>query len=112
MVNIMIRPSSRLVKGLIGSLAFFSHHVFSADLPDMCATQGSSTSISDGVPIGVAYITASNSYTGFGVMIGDQSTGVFIDRNAVNGADPATDLAGAMKANTEVYFNLTYTTNT
>jgi hypothetical protein len=67
--------------------------------------------ISDGVPVGVAYITASNSYTGFGVMIGDQSSGVFIDRNAVNGADPSTDLAGAMKANTEVYFNLTYTTN-
>ena len=64
MVNIMIRPSSRLAKGLIGSLAFFSHHAFSADLPDMCATQGSSTSISDGVPIcisntNVAYLSLS-----------------------------------------------------
>jgi len=70
------------------------------------------TQTSDGVPVGVAYINASNSYTGFGIMLGDQGTGVFIDRNAVNGATAAIDLAGAMKAGTEVYFNLTYTTNT
>ena len=43
--------SSRLSKVLFGSLALFSHNAFSADLPDMCATQGVSTSITDGTPI-------------------------------------------------------------
>jgi hypothetical protein len=70
------------------------------------------TQVSDGVPIGVAYINGSNAFTGFGVMLGDQGTGVFIDRNSVNGATAATDMASAIKVDTEVYFNLTYTTNT
>jgi hypothetical protein len=43
-------------------------------------------------------------------MLGNEGTDVFIDRNAGTGADAATDLSSAIKANSEIYFNLTYTT--
>jgi len=60
----MIRPSSKLAKGLFGSLILLSHNAFAADLPDMCAIEGASTSISDGTPIcvsnnGTAYLSLS-----------------------------------------------------
>ena len=68
------------------------------------------TQISDGVPLNVAYINTTNAYTGFAIMLGNQSNGAYIDRNANTGADAAVDLSSAIKAGTEIYFNLTYTT--
>lgn len=55
-------PSSNLYKGLLGSLLLISHSAYASELPDMCATQGASTSISDGAPIcvsdnGTAYLS-------------------------------------------------------
>ncbi|MEM5513444.1 fibronectin type III domain-containing protein [Pseudoalteromonas sp. AS84] len=58
----MKRPPLKLVKSLIGSFLFISYYTSGAELPDMCATQGASTSISDGSPVcinddGVAYLS-------------------------------------------------------
>ncbi|QLE86406.1 hypothetical protein FLM48_15790 [Shewanella sp. Scap07] len=55
-------PSSKLYKGLLGSLMLFTHAAYGNELPDMCATQGASTSVNDGVPIcvtnnGTAYLS-------------------------------------------------------
>ena len=55
-------PSSHWAKVLFGSAIMFSQQAFAADLPDMCSTQGASTSISDGSPIcisnnGTAYLS-------------------------------------------------------
>jgi hypothetical protein len=68
------------------------------------------TQISDGVPVGVGYLNNTNAYTGFAIMLGNQSDGAYIDRNAGTGADAALDMSSAIKANSEIYFNLTYTT--
>jgi hypothetical protein len=68
------------------------------------------TQISDGVPVGVGYLNNTNAYTGFAIMLGTQSDGAYIDRNANTGADAALDMSSAIKANSEIYFNLTYTT--
>ena len=68
------------------------------------------TQISDGVPVGVGYLNNTNAYTGFAIMLGNQSDGAYIDRNANTGADAALDMSSAIKANSEIYFNLTYTT--
>jgi len=56
--------SSTLAKGLFGILILFTHKAYSADLPNMCASQGSSTTVSDGEPIclsnnGIAYLSLS-----------------------------------------------------
>jgi hypothetical protein len=54
--------SSKWAKVYLGTLVFISQNAYSADLPDMCSTQGASTSISDGSPIcvsnnGTAYLS-------------------------------------------------------
>jgi hypothetical protein len=67
------------------------------------------TQISDGVPVGLVYFTTTNAFTGIPVLLGNQGTGAYIDRNAGTGADPALDLSNAIKANSEIYFNITYT---
>jgi hypothetical protein len=67
------------------------------------------TQISDGVPAGLVYFTTTNAFTGIPVLVGTQDTGAFIDRNDATGANPALDLSNAIKANTELYFNITYT---
>jgi hypothetical protein len=67
--------------------------------------------IADGRPVGFPYLTTTNAYTGVAVLLGDGAVSATIDRNAGTGADPAVDFASAIKANTEIYFNLTYTTS-
>jgi hypothetical protein len=54
-------------------------------------------------------MVTTNAYTGIPVLLGNQGNGATIDRNAGTGADPATDMSSAIKANTEIYFNITYT---
>ena len=67
--------------------------------------------VSDGAPVGICYLTTTNAFTGVPWCLGEVSnTHIYIDRNAGTGADPAVDLASAMKAGSEVYFNFTYTT--
>ena len=67
------------------------------------------TQISDGVPVGLVYMTTTNAFTGIPVLLGNGASGATIDRNAGTGADPATDMSSAIKANSEIYFNITYT---
>ncbi len=55
-------PLSNLAKAISGLLVLLSPSAFSADLPDMCATQGASTTVTDGTPIcitnnGTAYLS-------------------------------------------------------
>jgi hypothetical protein len=67
--------------------------------------------IANGIPVGFPYLTTTNAYTGVAVLLGNTGVGATMDRNAGTGADPTTDFASAIKANTEIYFNLTYTTS-
>ena len=58
---------------------------------------------------GTAYLLTTNAFTGVPWTLGSAGgTTSFIDRNAGTGADPAVDLASAIKANTEGYFSCTY----
>lgn len=73
----MKHGSSILTKALFGSLVLISQNALSADLPDMCATQGASTSVSDGTPIcvtdsGTAYFSLSgaDSHNSFAISTG------------------------------------------
>jgi hypothetical protein len=66
--------------------------------------------VSDGAPVGICYFTTTNAFTGVPWCLGEVGNAhVYIDRNAGTGADPAVDLASAIKTNTEIYFNFTYT---
>ena len=58
---------------------------------------------------GTAYLVTTNAFTGvpWALSIAGNAS-VNIDRNAGTGADPATDLASAIKVNTEGYFSCTY----
>jgi hypothetical protein len=68
--------------------------------------------VSDGAPVGICYLTTTNAFTGVPWCLGEVSNAhIYIDRNAGTGADPAVDLASAMKAGSEIYFNFTYTTS-
>jgi hypothetical protein len=68
--------------------------------------------VGDGVPVGMCYFTTTNAFTGVPWCLGETgNTYIYIDRNAGTGADPAVDLASAMKAGSEIYFNFTYTTS-
>jgi hypothetical protein len=68
--------------------------------------------VSDGVPVGICYFTTTNAFTGVPWCLGENGNPhIYIDRNAGTGADPAVDLASAMKAGSEIYFNFTYTTS-
>ena len=49
-----------------------------------------------------------NAYTGMAVAVGDEITGVTIDRDAGTGADPALDFCAAIKAATEMYIAFSY----
>ena len=68
------------------------------------------TQVPDGRPVGIVYLLTTNAFTGVPWCIGNEVTSINIDRNAGTGADPATDLASAIKANTEFYINFTYIT--
>ncbi len=68
------------------------------------------TQVPDGRPVGIVYILTTNAFTGVPWCIGNEGTSISIDRNAGTGADPATDLASAIKTNTEFYINFTYIT--
>ncbi len=68
--------------------------------------------VTGGRPVGTIYTTTTNAYTGIPICLGNEATAIFIDRNAGTGADPATDLAAAIKAATEFYFTFTYTAAT
>jgi len=67
---------------------------------------------SDCVAVGICYLVTTNAYTGVPWCVGEGSNSlVYIDRNAGTGADPAIDLASAIRATTEFYVNFTYTTS-
>jgi hypothetical protein len=66
----------------------------------------------DCVAVGICYLLTTNAYTGVPWCVGEGSNAhVYIDRNPGTGADPAIDLASAIKTNTEFYVNFTYTTS-
>jgi len=67
---------------------------------------------SDCVAVGICYLLTTNAYTGVPWCIGEGGNSyVYIDRNAGTGADPAVDLASAIRATTEFFVNFTYTTS-
>ena len=66
------------------------------------------TQVAGGVPVTRPYVLTTNAYTGMAVAVGDQVTGVTIDRDAGTGADPALDFCAAIKAATEMYIAFSY----
>lgn len=65
-----------------------------------------------GMPICSVYTTTTNAFTGAPIGIGNQATGIIIDRVAGNGSDPQTDFASYIKAGTEIYISGSYITAT
>lgn len=103
-------PSSHWVKVLFGSAILFSQQTLAADLPNMCATQGASTTVSDGAPIcvsnnGIAYLSLGNADEHNSIAIstghGSGDLSLYVDQ----GRWPSTE------SNSTAYKSITVSTN-